>query len=199
MKDITIGIAGAAGDGMDKTGDSLAKTASRLGLYVCAYNSYQSIIRGGHIWLRVRLGQEKVYTHGDRLHALIALNQDSIERHAPEVEPGGVVLFNADKLRCNIPLRDNVASLPLPIGELTKPFGRIPPVMQNTVALGALLFLLGLDFDVLQGVMADTFAHKDKSVVDQNVGLARAGLDYAREKFVPLGCQWNFTRTRRKH
>lgn len=197
MNDITIGIAGAAGDGMDKTGDSLAKTASRLGLYVCAYNSYQSIIRGGHIWLRIRLGQEKVYTHGDRLHALIALNQDSIERHAPEIESGGVLLFNGDKLRCNIPLRDNVASLPLPIAELTKPFGRIPPVMQNTVALGALLFLLGLDFDVLQGVLADTFAHRDKSVVDQNVDLARTGLDYAREKFVPLGCQWKFTRTRR--
>lgn len=197
MNDITIGIAGAAGDGMDKTGDSLAKTASRLGLYVCAYNSYQSIIRGGHIWLRIRLGQEKVYTHGDRLHALIALNQDSIERHAPEIESGGVLLFNGDKLRCNIPLRDNVVSLPLPIGELAKPFGRIPPVMQNTVALGALLFLLGLDFDVLQGMIEETFAHKEKSVVDQNVGLARAGLDYAREKLAPLGCQWNFTRTRR--
>ncbi|MFQ5779101.1 MAG: 2-oxoacid:acceptor oxidoreductase family protein, partial [Terriglobia bacterium] len=197
MNDVTIGIGGAAGDGLDKTGDTLAKTASRLGLYVYAYNSYQSIIRGGHIWLRLRLGQEKVRSHGDVLNALIALNQDTIERHAPEVESGGVVLFNQDKLRCNISLRDNVLVAPLPIGELTKPFGRILPVMQNTVGLGALLFLLGLDFEVTAGVLSDTFAHKGKAVIDQNLGLARAGYDYARERFVPLGCQWKFTRTRR--
>ena len=46
-KDVTIGISGAAGDGQGRTGDTLARTASRLGLHVYAYNSYQSIIRGG--------------------------------------------------------------------------------------------------------------------------------------------------------
>lgn len=197
MTDITVGIGGAAGDGLDKTGDTLAKTAARLGLYVYAYNSYQSVIRGGHIWLRVRLGQEKVESHGDHLNALIALNQDSIERHAPEVEPGGVLFFNADKLRSNIPLRDNVITVPLPIAELTRSFGRIQPVMQNIVALGALIFLLGLDFEVTVGVLTDTFAHKGKPLVDQNVGLARVGYNYAREQFVPLGCQWSFSRNRR--
>ncbi len=197
MTDITIGIGGAAGDGLDKTGDALAKTAGRLGLHVYAYNSYQSIIRGGHIWLRVRLGQQKVASHGDHLHALIALNQDSIERHAPEIEPGGALLFNSDKLRCNIRLRDNVLVAPLPVGELTKPFGAVQPIMQNTVALGALLSLLGLDFDVTAEVIADTFAHKGKPVVDQNVNLARTGYDYARERFVPLGCRWDFSRKHR--
>ena len=43
---VIVGIAGAAGDGLDKTGDTLARTAGRLGLYVYAYNSYQSLIRG---------------------------------------------------------------------------------------------------------------------------------------------------------
>ena len=87
--EFTIGIAGATGDGIDKSGDSLAKTASRLGLCVYAYNSYQSVIRGGHIWLRVRLSEKKVGSQGDQLNALIALNQDTIERHAREINPGG--------------------------------------------------------------------------------------------------------------
>ena len=72
MNEITVGIGGAAGDGMDKTGDALAKTCARVGLHLFAYNSYQSVIRGGHIWLRVRIGQEKVRSHGDTLHAVIA-------------------------------------------------------------------------------------------------------------------------------
>src|SRR5271170_7591862 len=101
MQEVTIGIAGAAGDGLDKSGDTLAKTCGRLGLHVYAYNSYQSIIRGGHIWLKLRIGQEKVYNHGDKLNAVIALNQDSIERHAPEVNDGGCIIFNSDKLKCD--------------------------------------------------------------------------------------------------
>jgi 2-oxoglutarate/2-oxoacid ferredoxin oxidoreductase subunit alpha len=198
MQEMTIGIGGAAGDGLDKSGDTLAKTAGRLGLYVYAYNSYQSVIRGGHIWLRVRVADEKVYSHGDGLNALIALNQDSIERHAPEVNSGGAVIYNSDKLKLDpVLLRDNVLSVPLPMATLTKPFGKVQPVMQNTVALGALMFLTGLDFDTNVGVLEDTFKHKGQAVIDQNAGIARAGFDYARDNFVPLGYEWNFTRIRR--
>jgi 2-oxoglutarate/2-oxoacid ferredoxin oxidoreductase subunit alpha len=196
--EIVVGIGGAAGDGLDKTGDALAKTASRLGLYVYAYNSYQSIIRGGHIWLRVRLGEQKVHSHGDPLNILIALNQDALERHARAVNAGGVILYNSDKLHCDAPLLDpQVLTLPLPVGELTRSLGKLLPVMQNTVALGATLFLAGLEFEMLQGVLDDTFQHKGAAVVEQNVKLARAGYDYARERFVPLGLQWKFSRIRR--
>ena len=92
MKEVTVGIGGAAGDGIDKSGDTLAKACSRSGLHAYAFNSYQSVIRGGHIWLKLRVGQDKVYSQGDHLNALIALNQDSIERHAPEVESGADLL-----------------------------------------------------------------------------------------------------------
>src|SRR5947209_5987082 len=179
MNDVTIGIGGAAGDGIDKSSETLAKTEARSGLYAYSFNSYQSVIRGGHIWLRLRLGQEKVFSQGDHLNALIALNQDSIERHAPEVESGGAILFNADKLRVNIPIRDNVLTVPLPISQLTKPLGAVAPVMQNTVAVGALIFLFGLNFEVASSVLADTFSHKGKAVVDQNVGILKAGYEYA--------------------
>ena len=198
MQEMTIGIGGAAGDGLDKSGDTLAKTAGRLGLYVYAYNSYQSVIRGGHIWLRVRIAEAKAYSHGDGLNVLIALNQDSIERHAPEVNSGGAVIYNSDKLKLDpVLLRDNVLPVPLPMVTLTKPFGKVQPVMQNTVALGALMFLTGLDFDTNVGVLEDTFKHKGQAVIDQNARIARAGFDYARDNFVPLGYEWNFTRTRR--
>ncbi|MBI1951612.1 MAG: 2-oxoacid:acceptor oxidoreductase subunit alpha, partial [Acidobacteria bacterium] len=197
MNEVTVGIGGAAGDGLDKTGDTLAKTAARLGLYVYAYNSYQSVIRGGHIWLRLRLGERPLHSHGDHLNALIALNQDSIERHAPEIEPGGVLLYNANKLRLNLGLREQVKPLPLPVGELTRTLGRVQPIMQNTVALGALVYLMGLEFEVATGVLADTFRHKGQDIVDQNVALLRAGYGYVREKLAPIGPRWTFTRTRR--
>jgi 2-oxoglutarate/2-oxoacid ferredoxin oxidoreductase subunit alpha len=189
--EFTIGVGGAAGDGLDKSGDTLAKGVSRLGLYVCAYNSYQSIIRGGHIWLRVRIAEQKAYSHGDHLNLLIALNQDAVERHAREVEAGGAVLYNSDRFTCeNSLLRDGVVGLPLPVKEITKDLGRLEPIMQNTVALGATLFLAQFDFDSTAGVLADTFKHKGQAVIDQNVRILRAGYEYARERFVPLVTHW---------
>ncbi|OGG46002.1 MAG: hypothetical protein A3F84_23925 [Candidatus Handelsmanbacteria bacterium RIFCSPLOWO2_12_FULL_64_10] len=197
QREVTVGIAGAAGDGLDKTGDTLAHTASRLGLHVYAYNSYQSLIRGGHTWLRLRISEEKVTNHGDHLNVLIALNEDSLERHAPEVESGGVILYNSDKLKCDpFLMRDGVRVLELPFKKLTKDLGKLLPVMQNTVSLGALMHVIGLEFDVMAGMLADTFAHKGPQIIEQNVGVARVGYDYARQNIEPMGYKWNFTRTR---
>ena len=108
--EITVGIAGAAGDGLDRTGDTLARTAARLGLHLYTYNSYQSLIRGGHTWLRLRLSEEKVDNHGDHLNVLVALNQDGIERHAREVEPGGAIIFNSARFTCDPALVPEAAS-----------------------------------------------------------------------------------------
>jgi len=84
-REITIGLAGAAGDGLDRTGYNLANVCSRMGLHVYAYNSYQSLIRGGHTWLRLRISERKVHNQGDVVHVIIALNQDSIERHSGDL------------------------------------------------------------------------------------------------------------------
>ena len=196
---VIIGIAGAAGDGLDKTGDTLARTASRLGLHVYAYNSYQSLIRGGHTWLRIRLSEKKQESHGDSLHGLIVLNQDSFERHATEVEPGGVIFYNQAKIRPALELlREGVECRGLPVAALTKPLGRIKPVMQNSVMLGAALHWLGLDFEMTEDVLADTFAHKDEAVIEQNTGIAYAGYSYADEQDWPTaGLDWQFSGVRR--
>ncbi len=198
MQEVTIGIGGAAGDGLDKSGDTLAKICGRLGLHVYAYNSYQSIIRGGHIWLKLRVGAEKVYNHGDQLNALIALNQDTIERHAPEVEAGGVIVFNSDKLKCDPALvKKDVTILPLPINQMTaelvKEYGALAPVMQNTVALGAVLNLSQFSLEKANDVINDTFKHKGEKIVNLNTGLLKCGYDYAASQAKPISKAWKFT------
>ncbi|GIX48443.1 MAG: hypothetical protein KatS3mg131_2654 [Candidatus Tectimicrobiota bacterium] len=197
MREVTVGIGGAAGDGIGATGDTLAKVCARLGLHVFAYNSYQSLIRGGHVWLRLRLAEEKVLTHGDHLHLLIALNQDTLDRHAAEVAPGGGILYNGDRLKViRDDLQPDVHLYPLPVRELTQALGR-QQVVQNTVALGALVWLLRLDFAVLEGVLQTTFGRKGDTVVETNVGVARAGYQYARQHFAPLDYPWRFSGKRR--
>jgi len=196
--EITVGIAGAAGDGLDRTGDTLARTAGRLGLHLFTYNSYQSLIRGGHTWLRLRLSEQKVDNHGDHLNVLMALNQDGIERHAREVEPGGAIIFNSARFTCDPALvPEGVALVGLPVPELTAPLGKLLPVMQNTAALGALLHLIGFDVEVTAEILHETFKKKGQEIIDQNVGVLRAGYDHAARTARPLGYRWTFSRKRR--
>ena len=196
--EITIGIAGAAGDGLDRTGDTLARTAARLGLHLYTYNSYQSLIRGGHTWLRLRLAEEKVDNHGDHLNVLVALNQDSIERHAREVEAGGAIIFNGARFHCDPALvPKGVALVPLPLPELTAKLGKLPPVMQNTAALGALLHLIGFDLEVTVELLSETFKKKGQEIIDQNIGVLRAGYQHASQNFPAFANKWRFTRKRR--
>jgi 2-oxoglutarate ferredoxin oxidoreductase subunit alpha len=202
MQEVTIGIAGAAGDGLDKSGDSLAKSGGRLGLHVYAYNCYQSIVRGGHIWLKVRIGEDKVYSHGDKLDALIALNQDSLERHASEVGDGGVIVFNSDKFKLDPSLvRKGVQVLPLPMSQVTaevvKQHGPLQAIMQNTVAVGAVLKLANLGIEEAHGLMEETFGHKGQKVVDLNTSLLKAGFDYADKNAKPFTKEWKFSKIRR--
>ena len=196
--EITIGIAGAAGDGLDRTGDTLARTAARLGLHLYTYNSYQSLIRGGHTWLRLRLSEEKVDNHGDHLNVLVALNQDGIERHAREVEPGGAIVFNSSRFNCDPSLvPKGVTLVPLPMNELTAGLGKIQPVMQNTAALGALLHLTGFDLDATAEILLETFKKKGQEVIDQNIGVLRAGYQHAAGAVSALPYPWKFSRKRR--
>ncbi len=186
LQEITVGIGGEAGEGIGRTGDSLAQICARHGLHIYAYNSYQSLIRGGHVWLRVRIAPYKIHNHGDRLNVLMALNNDTIARHLSEVDKGGLVLYNREKVKLPEDRRSDLRYVAIPARQICKDLGGWKPVMQNTVLLGSLVFLMGLTFEELENVLADTFAHKGEDVVRQNVQIARRGFDYVRENEKPL-------------
>jgi 2-oxoglutarate ferredoxin oxidoreductase subunit alpha len=185
--DVIVGIGGAAGDGVASAGNTLALSVARQGQAVYAYNSYQSVIRGGHSWLRLRISPKKPVNHGDQVAALIALNQDTLDRHLQELTAGGVALYNGAKVQPSYEPPRGVQVCALPVPELTPAYKELP-VMQNTVAVGAAIRLMGLDFAGLESVLGSTFAKKPE-VVKVNVEAARAGFDYAAVHFQPLPMQ----------
>jgi len=182
--ELTVGIGGAAGDGVASAGNTLALSAARQGQALYAYNSYQSVIRGGHSWLRLRVSAKKPLNLGDQVDALIALNQDTLDRHLQELVAGGAALYNSAKLKPSYAAPTGVQLCPLPVPELTPAYKDLP-VMQNTVAVGAVIRLMGLDFSGLESVLESTFAKKPQ-VVKVNVDAARAGYEYAAAHFQAL-------------
>jgi 2-oxoglutarate ferredoxin oxidoreductase subunit alpha len=181
--ELVLGVGGAAGDGVASAGNTLALAVARQGLGVYAYNSYQSVIRGGHSWLRLRVSSQKPLNHGDQVDCAIALNQDTLDRHLRELTAGGLAVFNSARVKPAYDPPPGARLCPLPVPALC-PAAKDLPVMQNTVAVGAVLRLMGLDFAGLESVLKTTFAKKPQ-VVAANVDAARAGFEYAGQNFPP--------------
>jgi 2-oxoglutarate/2-oxoacid ferredoxin oxidoreductase subunit alpha len=181
--DLAIGIGGAAGQGIATPGDILARIFVRRGLHVNAYNAYQSIIRGGHIFLTLRTSDQPVLSHGDKLDVLMPLNQDSMDRHLRLMPKGSSVLFNSDTIKPG----------DVPAGVQLCPFSvkALAPtvrgdLVQNTIALAAMLRLIKVDFEILEEILTLQFKRRGPAAVAENVGVARAGYDHAEAHFRPL-------------
>ena len=144
--DLAIGIGGAAGQGIATPGDILARIFVRRGLHLNTYNAYQSIVRGGHIFLTLRVSEKPVLSTGDKLDLLMTLNQDTMDRHLKLMGSGSIVLYNSDKIQPGA-AADGVQLCPFSVKELApKAKGDL---VQNTIALAAALNLIGLDFKTL--------------------------------------------------
>src|SRR2546425_5625641 len=172
--DFAVGIGGAAGQGIATPGDILARIFVRRGLHLNAYNAYQSIIRGGHIFLILRVSDEPVPSMGDKLDALIPLNQDTMNRHLKHLQAGGACLYDGDKLQPGT-ANDGAQLCALPVRELAGA-SKVPNV-QNTIALGALMQMTGVPFEALESAIAAQFGKKGKAdaIVAENITVARAG------------------------
>ena len=177
--DFSMAIGGEAGQGIATPGDVLARIFVRRGLHLNTYNAYQSIIRGGHIFLTIRVSDAPIATHGDKLDLLFCLNQDTMDRHQRLMGPGSRVVFNTDTVK---PGDGNDAPdlCPIPVSQLTRSRNRL---IQNTVGVGAVMALLGLDFQVLEDSLTLRFQRQGQAAVDENVAVARAGYDYAMDNF----------------
>jgi 2-oxoglutarate ferredoxin oxidoreductase subunit alpha len=178
-----IGIGGAAGQGVATPGDIFAKIFSRRGLHLNAYNAYQSIIRGGHTFLTIRTGPEKVTNMGDRLDLLIPLNQDAMDRHLGLLTSGAACIYNSDTIKPGV-AAEGVELCALPVSKLADITRN--KVAQNTLAVGAGLSLMGIGFQSLEEVLIEQFKKKGDPVVSENIGIARTGCDYATAHFKPF-------------
>ena len=179
--DITVGIGGENGQGIASTGDILARLFARRGLHLNAYNAYQSIIRGGHTFLTIRTSDGPVRCMGDQIDIFIPLNQDTMDRHLRLLKAGASVIFDSDKLTPGTAAA-GVHLCPMPMKQLTG--GN--KLAANTAALGAALQMIGFEAEPLEAAIARQFKKKGDAVIAENVGIARAGYDYAAATFRPL-------------
>lgn len=175
--EVNIMVGGEAGQGLQSVGFILAKAFARGGYHVFADQDYESRIRGGHSFFRVRAGDAPINAISEPLDFLLALNRETIDLHRKELRQSGVVIFDPAK----IPGINGENLFGVPLEKLAETVGN--KVMANTVALGAALGLVDYDREILNQVLRESFQGKDGSVGEANIKAAAAGYDYARQSF----------------
>lgn len=201
---ITLRFAGDAGDSMTLAGVRFAAAAAQAGNDVhtlilppieirapagatTAVSAYQ-----------VHFGSKRLFTPGDKVDALVAMNPASLKLHLPDVAPGGMLIINTDTFDAGELERARYASNPLEDGSLASyrvtlvPIHRfnrdaVAPVKllspreadrsRNIFALGLACWLFDRPLDSILRWMRTKFA-RNPAIVDANTRALHAGFSY---------------------
>jgi 2-oxoglutarate ferredoxin oxidoreductase subunit alpha len=175
-KDITIRLGAAAGDGIQSAGEILTRMLSMSGQYVCTYNGNQSLIRGGHVWFHIHAGNWRVTSLGNGIDYMLALNQIAFDEHIGKINQGGAIIFDPKTVKAGT-IPAGVTPIRLPLTEIALKYDK-RPLMKNTVGIGALAALLGIDRKEIGEVIQLQFGSKGKQIVEGNINAALEGWVY---------------------
>jgi len=177
MQDISLVIGGQAGDGVMRAAELMGRIFNRIGLYAFVINDYQSLIRGGHNFCKIRASERQVWLHSESVGLIAALNQDTITRHENELVEGGRIIYDSDAAKYDGPH----SHLPIPLTTMVKQVGGAP-IMRTSALIGAISHLYGLPAEVVDEILTKAYG----KIANTNVKLAKIGRTYAEKNFEPI-------------
>jgi Pyruvate/2-oxoacid:ferredoxin oxidoreductase gamma subunit len=176
-------VAGFGGQGVLTLGYVLAEAGMEAGYEVSWLPSYGPEMRSGTSNCHVRLSNEPISSPlVSRPNVLLALNEPSLRKFLPEVEHGGIVLYNSDILPEDC-VRSDLRMVAKPFSGLADQLG--DPKVGNIVMLGALLEATGL-LEPEQIVSALRALVKNKKYLDLDLLALQLGQDELRRQPLPV-------------
>jgi 2-oxoisovalerate ferredoxin oxidoreductase beta subunit len=140
--DYRIRVAGFGGQGVLMLGEVLAEAGLDAGCHVSWLPSYGPEMRSGTSNCHVRLSAGAIDSPlVSRPNVLLALNEPSLRKFLPDMEPGGVAIYNAREFPedCR---RNGLRAAAIPCTEIADAMGTAKA--GNIVMLGALMEATGL-------------------------------------------------------
>src|SRR5205807_7190267 len=96
----TIGFSGDSGDGMQLVGTEFASASASLGNDISTLPDFPAEIRApagslaGVSGFQVQFSADDIFTPGDKLNALVAMNPAALRKSLKDLEPGGILIVN---------------------------------------------------------------------------------------------------------
>ena len=98
----TVRLAGDSGDGMQLAGSQLTGTSAQIGNDVATFPDFPAEIRAprgtlaGVSGFQVHFSSQDIFTPGDQLHTLIAMNPAALKTNISDLQPGGILIVDED-------------------------------------------------------------------------------------------------------
>src|SRR5207253_8838216 len=99
---VTIRFAGASGGGMQLAGTQFTNSSAILGNAIATFPDFPAEIRApagtlaGVSGFQVHFSSHDIHTPGDCLNTLVAMNPAALKTNLKDLEPGGILIVNAD-------------------------------------------------------------------------------------------------------
>jgi 2-oxoglutarate ferredoxin oxidoreductase subunit alpha len=107
LESATIRFAGDSGDGMQLAGTQFTNASAILGNDISTLPDFPAEIRApagtlaGVSGFQVHFSSHDIHTPGDDLNALVAMNPAALKTNLKDLEPGGILIVNADAFSNN--------------------------------------------------------------------------------------------------
>jgi len=180
VNDFVVKFANVNGSGSASANALFAKSIFRMGVPVTPRNIFPSNIQGLPTWYEVRIS-EKGYTarRAGGVDFMVSVNPQSMADDIREVRPGGYFFYDSTRPLDIRLLRRDINYIGVPLTEITNTHyeeARLRQLFKNVIYVGALAALLNIDMDVLEQLIAEQFAGKQK-LIKPNCDALRLGFD----------------------
>lgn len=175
-----IVMAGFGGQGMLLAGKVLAQAAMNEGLQVSWLPSYGPEMRGGTANVIVCISPTPIGSPlVDRPAGLLVMNLPSLEKFAPRVKPGGVIVVNT-ALVARDPGRDDCRVVRINARDIAEQAGTHKA--SNFAMLGAYVGATGvLPQEAVERALGEEFQGDRARFLPVNLAAFRAGLEHGRD------------------
>lgn len=186
VNDFVVKFANVNGSGSASANSMFAKAIFRMGIPVSPRNIFPSNIQGLPTWYEVRISEQGYLgRRGGLVELMVSVNPQSMAADVNEVCPGGYFFYdNTYPLDFKL-IRDDIHFIGLPLTEITN-FNFTNPrqrqLFKNIIYVGALAYLIGIEFEALESIVNDTFKAKPK-LIPANIKALQLGFDHAQEEF----------------
>jgi 2-oxoglutarate ferredoxin oxidoreductase subunit gamma len=171
-------ISGFGGQGVLFAGQLLAYAALAEGKHVTWIPSYGPEMRGGTAHCTVIISDEEIGSPIVRNpSAALVLNPPSMERYAPRVQPGGMLVLDSTLIEQRAG-RDDIREIALPAKDIAVELGNAQ--IANVVMLGALLAATQvLKLETLDRVLEEHLGARHRDALEPNKRALRRGAEFA--------------------
>ncbi|MFM8440712.1 MAG: 2-oxoacid:acceptor oxidoreductase subunit alpha [Acidobacteriota bacterium] len=182
VNDFVVRFANVNGTGSASANFLFTKAIFRMGIPVTPKNIFPSNIQGLPTWYEVRISEKGRLGRREGVDLMVSVNPQSMARDVASVKAGGYFLYDSTKHLSPELVRDDINYIPIPLMQMcndafTDPRQR--QLFKNIIYVGALAELIGIEFEVLEGLLGDQFKGKEK-LIGPNVSALRMGVDYVK-------------------